>query len=141
PQDVRTTIHHDGVDSTASHTGYDHLPGRPKHERQVVVGESQPFMIRDRVTGTGTHTVAGGFLLGPEWIAESIANGWLLKSGHQRLLVRILGPEGLQCGVDSRPWHPDYGIEIMTQRLRWQYHGQLPMEVSIRIAAAEEQTR
>lgn len=136
PIGVRTTIGHDGLESIASHTGYNHLPGRPKHQRQVVVGHSKPLIIRDRVTGVGEHNIAGGFLLSPGWTAKSVADGWRLKSDNQDLLVRLSGPANLQHTLSSRPWHPDYGIEVMTQRLHWQYRGPLPVEITICIAAA-----
>jgi len=33
-------------------------------------------------------------------------------------------------------YHPDYGVEVTTQRLVWEYEGALPIEVRTEIAAA-----
>jgi uncharacterized heparinase superfamily protein len=124
-------IHADGIQATASHTGYDHLPGRPRHTRQLDVRQDDPLRIIDRVAGDLKHEVTGGLLLAPEWSAELVTGGWMLARGAQLLIVRIDGPAEMKLSIEQRPFHPDYGVELQTQRLQWCCAGRLPTEVAI----------
>ena len=58
--------HDDGATSTiaASHDGYRHLPGHPRHRRTFVVTEST-VEITDEVDGTGVHHIRLAFHLAP----------------------------------------------------------------------------
>ncbi|MFO0917739.1 MAG: alginate lyase family protein, partial [Planctomycetaceae bacterium] len=78
PKDVSFTHLDTGFIGHASHTGYDHLPGAPCHSRRLRCEHDQLLEICDEVTGLGWHRVAGGFLLAPEWKAESVPGGWIL---------------------------------------------------------------
>ncbi len=37
--------------------------------------------------------------------------------------MNLDGPDGLQTGVATRPWHPRFGVEVPTRRLTWEWEG------------------
>jgi uncharacterized heparinase superfamily protein len=118
PQNVAVTERDDGFIAAASHTGYDHLRGRPRHRRHVQL-EADALAIQDEITGAGPHRVEGGFLLAPEWNATATKRGWLLHSGNSRLRVDLHANQPVETLVEPRPWHPQFGVEVQTQRLIW----------------------
>jgi uncharacterized heparinase superfamily protein len=119
-----------GFSGWAEHNGYDTLPGGPRHARQLVVDEDGPLKIIDRVTGSRTHRIAGGHLLAPEWAAEPMPGGWRLSNGEMVVDVRIESPQPLWLDIERRPWHPEYGVEIETNRLTWRCEAAAPCEVT-----------
>ncbi|MHB1421811.1 MAG: heparinase II/III domain-containing protein [Gemmataceae bacterium] len=129
PSDVRVDFSGDGMRAWAAHDGYDRLPGRPRHARNVAVGREGSLTLTDAITGRGDHLVQGGLLLSPEWTATAGAGGWLLENGGLSLRVTVRGPEGLVLTEERQPYHPDYGREVPTTRLSWRVRGRLPVEV------------
>lgn len=130
PRDV--SVEFDSCSSmsvTAGHSGYDHLPGMPRHQRTIDVNQLGELSVIDRVDGQGRHALAGGYLLDPRWSVEQLPSGWCLTKGSQVLCVNVAGPDGLVLETQKRPLHPDYGVEEMTCRLAWRYCGEVPAEV------------
>ena len=82
PVDVQVDIQPDQLSASAAHDGYRHLPGKPRHHREVRVAEHGPLQIRDRISGVGEHRVQAGWLLAPHWNAT---------------------PDARRLGVDARP--------------------------------------
>ena len=137
PSDVRAVFDERGLDASAAHTGYRHLPGRPVHRRRVTATPDGALTIVDRLEGRGEHRVRGGLLLDPSWTAEPDGPGWLLVRDGRRLQVRVEGG-GVQPALDLSPaaYHPDYGVEVSTQRLTWHCAGVFPFDVRTEIREA-----
>lgn len=131
PRDVRVEFGKSMCEAFATHTGYDHLPGRPRHARNVRVKDHGQLEITDRVSGSGNHAISGGFLLSPQWHVKQTSDGWKLASGNTRLDVTLRGSRPIKHLCQIRPLHPDYGVEVDTYRLAWQHQGELPFEVQI----------
>jgi uncharacterized heparinase superfamily protein len=129
PCDVRVDFAGGGLRAAASHTGYDHLPGRPRHTRRLDLGADGRLVVADGVEGRGRHRVQGGLLLGPEWAAAPAGGGWLLTNGPRAVRLTVRGPEGLKMYEERRPYHPEYGREVECTRLGWCVEGGLPVEV------------
>jgi uncharacterized heparinase superfamily protein len=127
-----------GFSGWAEHTGYDALPGGPRHSRHLMVDDHGPLKIVDRITGTGTHRLSGGYLLAPEWTATPIPGGWQVTNGTSTLDVRSESPQPLSLAIERRPWHPEYGLEIETSRLTWRCDTELPVEISVVLASRME---
>jgi uncharacterized heparinase superfamily protein len=134
PREVAVSFSAGGMQASASHTGYDHLPGRPRHTRRIDLGADGKLLVTDHVEGRGRHLVNGGFLLAPEWTAAAAADGWLLTSGERRVRLTMRVPEGAKLYEEHRAYHPEYGREIDCTRLSWRLEGGLPVEV---VALAE----
>jgi uncharacterized heparinase superfamily protein len=133
PRDVRVEITSDALWASATHDGYDHLPGSPRHLRRMRVANGGGLEIVDQVVGQGNHLVESGLLLAPEWRAEPIPGGWRVTADSLAATVRLNADREVALAIQSRPLHPDYGLEVPTQRLVWSYRGPLPIEVQIRI--------
>jgi len=129
PRGLRAEFTEAGVCASASHTGYDHLPGRPRHTRSLAVQDGGSLRIDDRIEGKGRHAIEGGLLLAPGWGAVAAPGGWVVRRDGKEVRVRVEGPEGLALREESRPYHPEYGIEIVTTRLTWAIEKELPIEV------------
>jgi len=120
-----------GCSGWAAHTGYDALPGSPRHSRHVVVDNHGPLKVVDHVSGQGRHRIAGGFLIAPDWNAEVVDGGWRLTCGALAVEVRTKASQPVERSVQRRPWHPEYGLEIDTARLTWCCETELPFEMQI----------
>ncbi len=129
PREVSVDFTAGGMRATGSHSGYDHLPGRPRHTRRIDLGADGKLALTDRVEGGCRHHVDGGFLLAPGWTAVAAAGGWLLTSGASRVRLTMRVPQGAKLYEERRLYHPEYGREIECTRLSWRLEGGLPVEV------------
>jgi uncharacterized heparinase superfamily protein len=114
-------------DATAAHDGYFHLRS-VVHRRRVQVADGSPLIIIDRIEGQGRHRVEGGWLLEPGWAVSPSARGWELRQGRRTVYVILDGPAELRRSLETRPWHPQFGVEMATSRLVWKWEGVLPLE-------------
>jgi hypothetical protein len=133
PRDVSVEFSDDGMNASSTHTGYDHLPGRPRHHRTITVSERNGLSVVDRVTGNGSHRIEGGFLLASDWEATLEDSGWKLTNGAYKLHVRVQAPVAITLGLQRQPYHPQFGCELETFRLSWETRSNLPIEVKIHI--------
>lgn len=129
PRRVEVGMSGSGILASAEHTGYDHLPGRPRHWRQVHCQDGGPLIVLDRISGTGRHALQGGYLLEPSWLVSPADGGWDIRRGPTRVRVRVAGPAALRLGVEDRPWHRGFDLETPARRLSWRLDGPLPAEV------------
>jgi uncharacterized heparinase superfamily protein len=135
PIQVDVQARSDGLDASAAHDGYARLG--VIHQRRVQVSENGPLIIVDRLEGRGVHHLAGGWLLAPGWTATAQNFGWELRRENQILRVRLQAPDDTRMSITSRPWHPSFGLEFSTQRLAWEWDGQLPCEVRTVVESAK----
>jgi uncharacterized heparinase superfamily protein len=129
PRDVKVTFAQGGLQATASHTGYDHLPGQPRPTRRLVVETDRKLIITDNVEGRHRHRLDGGFLLAPGWTATPAADGWTLQNGEINVRLSVQSTEELQRYEERRPYHPNYGCAVECTRLSWRLEGDLPAQV------------
>ena len=114
----------------ASHDGYSHLPGSPIHERRVTAGGSSSLTIVDTINGNGKHDLQGGWLLAPDWTATPAEKGWDLNRAGRTVHVRITTDAALSLTIDGAVYHPEYGLEIRTSRLTWNWTGTLLFRIT-----------
>jgi uncharacterized heparinase superfamily protein len=130
PFDVDVRAEQNTLDASAAHDGYSHLQGGGViHRRRIQVADSGPFVIVDRVEGQGRQRLEGGWLLEPGWAAVPSAGGWELRQGSRTLRVVLDSRAELRKTLECRPWHPQFGLELSTLRLNWQWDGDLPFEI------------
>ena len=129
PVDVKVQAGRAESRASGAHTGYDHLPGRPRHQRELMVDDRR-FTIIDRIVGSGRHLIQGGFTLEPSWNVTLGPGGWELESDGPRFLWRIMSGNELALSVEPAMYHPTYGLELKTLRLVWRYEGSLPLTVT-----------
>lgn len=121
--------HVNGFSAYAAHTGYNDLPGQPRHGRRLSIAAQRELRIVDQIDGRGTHRLSGGYLIHPDWTVEPQPHGWRLTFGEHRVDVYIEGRHPLTLSVESQPWHPEYGLEITTQRLVWRTTAPSPTDI------------
>ena len=136
--DVQVDIQSAQLSASAAHDGYRHLPGKPRHDRAIHVAENASLQVCDRISGAGEHHVQAGWLLAPFWSATPITNGWLLTCDQTSVRVTIDSNEPLKLSIVHADYHPEYGKEITTQRIQWDYQGSLPLEVRCTVGNQEE---
>ncbi|MCP4654236.1 MAG: hypothetical protein GY856_02335 [bacterium] len=129
PLGVEVDVRPDAVDAVAAHDGYDHLTGRPRHRRRLLVDEGGAVTITDRIEGRGAHRLRGGLLVEPSWRVEPAGDGWRLVNAERRVAVTVTGPVGLERCRETRPYHPRFGVELEATRIGWRFEGPLPVEI------------
>ncbi len=129
PRGVAVEIRAGAMTATGGHDGYDHLRGRPRHQREVAVFDGGPLTMIDRATGSGTHSVRGGLLVAPPWRVEQTSGGWRLAEEGHRLNVVVESAQTIDRSIEKRAYHPRYGVERQATRIGWRWQGDLPLEV------------
>lgn len=115
--------------AAAGHDGYDWLPGRPRHRREVRAEERQ-LHLRDWITGAGEHNCRGGLLIDSAWSVQPTEDGWWLSHPEAgRLRVTVSSPGALERFIERRPYHPSHGVEVEATRIGWRWQGEPPLEV------------
>jgi uncharacterized heparinase superfamily protein len=128
PCDVKVQEMPNGFKATASHNGYDHLSGQPRHIRSIEC-KGSVLTVLDEVNGNGYHQLSGGWLLAPGWDAIWKDGGWELAKGDMRLMMKVKGPLGMKVTIDKMSYHPEFGLEIMVNRLVWSFSGELLVSI------------
>ncbi len=136
PVDVNVHATANEFEALAAHDGYRHLGG-VIHRRRVQVADGGPLVITDRIQGTRFHRVEGGWLLEPGWAVSESTGGWEVRQGSRIVKITLEGPAELKWSLISKPWHPQFGIEVATNRLIWEWDGELPLEVKTIVARAD----
>jgi hypothetical protein len=133
PLDVEVATSQNDLSASASHSGYDHLPGRPRHRRTVGVVADGLFRISDQITGYGRARVSGGLLLAPGWKAELHGRGWRVTHGGLCVEIRV-SAIGLSLATEQRRYHPEYGTEELSHRLCWTGEVDLPCAIDVLVS-------
>ncbi|HXY37672.1 MAG TPA: alginate lyase family protein [Planctomycetaceae bacterium] len=133
PLDVQVIADETRFDASAAHDGYRHLGG-VTHRRHVLLTDDETLTITDRVEGSSSHKLEGGWLLAPRWTAMPAKTGWQLEREGTSVRLQLKGPTDLQLSVETRPWHPRFGVEFPTTRLVWRRQGPLPFELTTTVA-------
>lgn len=129
PLNAGVNLTAEGLSAYAEHSGYDHLPGRPRHHRTVEIQNDGCMTVSDRVTGQGHHRVEGGWLLAPDWSIQKLNDGWALSRGEATVKLTVSTDVPIKTILDYAPYHPDYGVEETVARISWRYAGDLPLSV------------
>ncbi len=128
PVGVRADFTSSRMDVQGAHTGYDHLPGRPRHVRRILAQNDGNFLVMDRIEGKGRHRAEASLVLSPEWNAVPAAGGWVLMKDSRQVRVSIHGSQELSLRMEPHKYHPEYGSEAATVRLAWSAESDLPIE-------------
>lgn len=119
------------ISASAGHDGYRWLPGRPLHRRDVEVSPKS-VIVRDRIDGTGDHTVIGRFPLHYSVGRISWESGaWRIELPGNRIL-RVVINGTLEHSVMDGHFAPAFGQRMLRPTLAWKHQGQLPLEVETR---------
>lgn len=114
----------------ATHAGYSNLHGAPIHRRHVQLNPPQNSLdVEDEITGNGPHNIEGGWLIAPGWTVNGGGGTWQLSFDEARLAITISSKAMLTFEVKQCPYHPEYGKELIANRIVWKYNGQIPVKI------------
>ena len=119
----------DGASLTfaGTHDGYDRLPGRPRHVREVRARAGH-LVIRDRVEGGAGQEATGGLLLHPDCELELDGRRARLRSGA----VEVEVAASLPLAAEAAEWYPDLYVARPTTRLVYRFRaGDPPVEITL----------
>lgn len=117
PRDERVSRVSDTVELSASHTGYNRLPGRVRHHRSWALSPTSLSVI-DGLDGRWTSAEAM-WLLHPEAEIRS-ASGQVIECELQGQPVR-LELEGGDAVVEEAYWALEFGRRLPTRRIRCRF--------------------
>lgn len=113
PQLLDWTVEADGVRFRGTHNGFDRLPGRPRHEREIVARPGE-LVIRDRIRSRRATVGEARYLLHPACrVVEAQGNRLTLVRGDALVEVESSRPITLV----PAEWYPDMFVVIPTHRL------------------------
>lgn len=121
----------DAVVFAGTHDGFDGLPGRPRHVREV---EARPgeVRIRDRVEGGAGQACAARLLLHPGCAVEVDGTRARIRTGG----VEVEAEASVPPVVEPAEWYPDLYAALPASRLVLAFGaGDPPVEVVLRRVA------
>ena len=120
-----------------THTGYDRLPGSPRHERTFDVLPGR-VTVEDRVTGGQGQVVEARILLHPNSSVQIESGVVYVTCGAVHLVLETEADVRLEPGM----WYPDFGVEIECWQIVMDY-GNAPVAggfVIVREGSSEEES-
>lgn len=132
PVDVVHYEHEALVCFQGSHTGYDHLPGKPRHMRRVLLVQGRYWIIYDEIRGTGAHIAESFLHFHPHIPLSREAPNWQAAFPGGSLCVVFFGDGAAECmpPTEKPPqgWYcPEFGLRLPQPVLRATVQGRLPL--------------
>lgn len=98
---------------TASHDGYQRLPGKVGHHREFEMTTTQ-LLIRDKLDGCFTSAVAS-LLFHPDVAVQPVGDAFELSTKGDKVRLDFVG--GV-AQLEQATWHPEFGASLATSRIR-----------------------
>lgn len=115
----------------AGHRGYERLAAPVTHVREFAMDRACPrLVIRDRIDGSGSHTLTWRFHLDPEVTAEARGRDVRLVCGAQEFLLRSDLPQEFVLSLESGWVSPRYGVKVPAVVVVWHGRAMLPVTTS-----------
>ena len=130
--DINKLKDSDSIKFSACHNGYKKLKEGIFHCRYWSMSNDS-IRIVDNITGEGIHKIRSVLPLHPSVIVGSVQGGSVgLKIGKKRVEVNFEGKGKLKI-IESQ-YHPEFGLSIDNKHLVYDYNGNLPSKITIRIS-------
>jgi uncharacterized heparinase superfamily protein len=95
-----------------THDGFDRLPGRPRHVREIEAAPGR-LRIRDRVEGGDGQEAVSRLLLHPDCTVALDGNRGVIRSGAVEVAIEAVLP----LRAEEAEWYPDLYVARPTVRL------------------------
>jgi uncharacterized heparinase superfamily protein len=102
----------DSVGLSGTHDGFDRLPGRPRHSREVEAAPGR-LVIRDRVEGGTGQEAVSRLLLHPDCTVDLDGQRGVLRCGSVAVTIEADAP----LKAEEAEWYPDLYVARYTVRL------------------------
>ena len=110
----------------AAHDGYAFLPGKPQHNREIIVTDGSVEII-DSITDEGEHLLEWFLHVHPDVTARVGGRGVELSLDGQ-LVATLTFPFGAVAAVRDGSWHPGFNVSIHNTFVHVALRVSLPFE-------------
>jgi uncharacterized heparinase superfamily protein len=119
-----------------SHDGYARLTPSVTHTRECVLDREHPrVLVRDSLTGSGSHTLTWRFHLDPAVTPHRDRQNVRLSNGARDVwLIPMQSAPGMALEISDGWVSPSYGVKLPTKVLVWQTRVPVPVTVSFLFA-------
>jgi len=119
-----------------SHDGYARLTPSVTHTRECVLDREHPrVLVRDSLTGSGSHMLTWRFHLDPAVTPERDGENVRLRNGARDVwLIPTQPAPGMALEIADGWVSPSYGVKLPTKVLVWQTRVPVPVTVSFLFA-------
>jgi uncharacterized heparinase superfamily protein len=94
----------------AAHDGYAFLPGKPQHNREIIVTDGS-VEILDSITGEDEHLLEWFFHVHPDATAH-VRDRTVDLSLDGRVVAAMTFPFGASAAIVDGSWHPGFNISV-----------------------------
>jgi hypothetical protein len=117
----------------AEHDGYCRLPRPVTHRRAIVLDKAAGvWMIRDVMTGEGTHRLDLWFHLPPVTVTAALDDPMVVHAAWEDagrgITLAVTGPAGMTVSVLAAELSPSYGVRQDAVAVRYTSERALPVE-------------
>ena len=121
-----------------SHSGYTRLPSAVLHTRALFVNHERPrVLVRDRVDGSGRHTMVWRFHLDPAVTPAVDGRDVRLASGDRMVWLLPSDAAASWLPTIEDGWvSPSYGVKVSTKVVVWKVEDAVPLQASFLFAEA-----
>jgi len=123
---IKTKQNKNNIEISACHDGYKRLKGKPIHKRHWNFFDNK-IIIKDNITGKGTHSVNSQLPLHPEVSIFNLQES-SIEFEVKGKLVKIVFEGSGKLQVVSSQYHPEFGLSIDNKKLIYSYTGSLPFK-------------
>lgn len=117
-----------GLVLEGTHDGFAEHNGTPRHVRRFEATVNE-IAIHDRTVGGSGLAVNAGFLLHPHCSVSVTGRSALIR--RDSIVVDVQCEQNMTA--ESAVWWPDFGVELETNRLRWESRGEQSCKTLFRI--------
>jgi uncharacterized heparinase superfamily protein len=112
--------------AVAAHSGFDFLPGRPTHNREILV-EDWGVEITDSIDGSGEHLLEWFFHLHPN-VDGRVVGREVELSVDGRAFARVGFTFGAVAAIERGSWHPGFNVSVPNTFITVALRASLPFE-------------
>ncbi len=118
-----------------THDGYARLSSPVVHTRECMLDRERPrVLVRDTLTGDGSHALTWRFHLDPAVTPEH--HGGDVRLVHEDREIWLLPDAGATFVMEEGWVSPSYGVRVPTKVLVWQTRASVPLTASFLFAEA-----
>jgi hypothetical protein len=131
PVDAGLTCGADADTFRGGHRGYERLASPVSHAREIVVHKtSARVVVRDRLDGTGRHTLTWRFHLDPAVTADVHGRDVRIACGSREFWLRSDLPRAFTLSLEPGWVSPSYGVKLPAAVVVWTGTATLPLSAS-----------
>lgn len=122
---------------SASHNGYMHLKGKPKHQRTWELNDKK-LLIADVITGKHKHNIKIYFHFHPDIDLIKTSDGCIeIRNSHGNTLANLIVPEQTELTIKNNYYFPEFGKSMANKSIIIEKYDQLPLEIITQLNLVE----